>query len=650
VGVLFLLDPGWHLYWRNPGESGLAPELSWTAPGLEVGPLAWPAPRVFLETDAELITYGYVGQVLLASEAVVVGERPARIGVDVEVLVCRFECIPAKLSLERALDAPSPAAADDARVRGYFAEHLAALPVAPEALGVELAVHPSRISDSDGAPVEIELAPCRPGNECFELGPAPAFFPHTGVSREIPHSENPRALRLLLDSERIDGVLALRAPDQSLRYVALDVPIAGTNTPASTGMPSLLLILGLALLGGLVLNAMPCVLPVLAIKVFAVTELAQSGRRTAARHGFAYLAGIETAMLLFAGFVIALRSAGTSLGWGFQLQEPLFVAAVGTVLVVFAMNLFGVFELGAPTGALASVGEGATGARRSFFEGLLAVVLATPCTAPFLGTAVGFAFAAAPVVTLSIFLCIGAGLAAPFTLVALVPGWSRWVPRSGPWMLSLRAGLGFALLATVVWLVWVFGRTQGLDAAAGLLACLLAVAFATWLYGTLQGAARRWLVLACAGLAAALMLTSVGAVGFEQGAAAGAPDPAPETDSRWRSYTNEAVSETLQSGRRALVVFTADWCITCKVNERFVLADAAVEAEISLPSVVRFKADWTRRDERIRVALARFGRAGVPLTVVYHPEAPDRPIVLPDLLTAGRLLEALRSAPGAWKG
>jgi thiol:disulfide interchange protein DsbD len=650
MGVLFRLDPGWHLYWRNPGESGLAPELHWAAPGLDVGPVAWPAPRVFLESDAEFTTYGYEGQVLLASEAEVVAGRPDRVGVDVEVLLCRNECVPASFSLQRALDAPPADAASAARIRDHFAEHLSAIPVSPEALGVELVIHPVAATDSRTTPVQIELAPCHSAGECFELGPAPAFFPHVGASLEVPHPENARALRLTLDADRIDGVLALRAPDQTLRYVEVHAPIAGANAADSEGLPSLLWILGLALLGGLVLNAMPCVLPVLAIKVFAVTELARNGRRAAVHHGFAYLAGIETAMLLFAGFVIALQAAGTSVGWGFQLQEPLFVAAVGTVLVLFAMNLFGLFELAAPTGALVSVGQGAAGVRRSFFEGLLAVVLATPCTAPFLGTAVGFAFAATPVVTLAIFLCIGAGLASPFTLVALVPSGSRWIPRSGPWMLTLRTGLGFALLATVVWLVWVFGRSRGLDASAGLLSWLLAVAFATWLYGTLQAASRRWLVLAGGALVAALALTSVGAVRFEAGPAEDVVDAPTLTDSEWRTFTPAAVDETLRSGRRALVVFTADWCITCKVNERFVLTDDAVEAEASLPSLVRFKADWTRRDEQIHAALARFGRAGVPLTVVYHPEAPDRPIVLPELLTTGRLLEALRTTPGAGKG
>jgi thiol:disulfide interchange protein DsbD len=313
------------------------------------------------------------------------------------------------------------------------------------------------------------------------------------------------------------------------------------------------------------------------------------------------------------------------------------------VLVVFALNLFGVFEVGAPSGPLASIGDAATGARRSFFEGLLAVVLATPCTAPFLGTAVGFAFAAPPTQIVAIFLCIGLGLASPFTLVALVPGWSRWIPRSGPWMLKLRTGLGFALLATSVWLVWVFGRTRGLDAAVGLLALLLAVAFAAWLYGTLQGVARRWVLLGSAALGAAVALSAVGAVRFESDALA----PPPPAHSEWRTYTPEAVADAVRDGRRALVVFTADWCITCKVNERFVLSADEVLAETTLEDVVRFKADWTRRDERIRAALARFGRAGVPLTVVYHPSAPDQPVVLPELLTTAQLLEALRGAPEA---
>ncbi|GAG15138.1 unnamed protein product, partial [marine sediment metagenome] len=241
---------------------------------------------------------------------------------------------------------------------------------------------------------------------------------------------------------------------------------------------------GLALLGGLILNLMPCVLPVLAIKVFHVAELAHRSRREVISHGAAYTVGVVASMLALAAVVVGLRSAGTAVGWGFQFQEPLFIAAMATLLVVFALNLFGVFEVTFQPGA--GLAAEATGLKRSFFEGLLAVILATPCTAPFLGTAVGFAFASSGPVIFAMFAAIGLGLAAPYAAITLVPAWGRLIPRPGAWMLQVRRALGFSLVATVVWLLWVLGRSVGVDVQAVVLGYLVAIAFLAWLFGVLQ--------------------------------------------------------------------------------------------------------------------------------------------------------------------
>jgi thiol:disulfide interchange protein DsbD len=418
------------------------------------------------------------------------------------------------------------------------------------------------------------------------------------------------------------------------------IPAAWLEGPPGAAAPqvSAWSALVLALLGGLVLNLMPCVLPVLAIKVFGITEMAQHGRKALWRSALAYALGIESAMLALALTVGALRAAGTSVGWGFQFQEPLFIAAISAVLVVFALNLFGVFEIGVDASRLSEVSRRATGARRSFFEGLLAVVVATPCSAPFLGTAVGFAFASPPLVGAAIFLAVGLGLALPYLAIAAVPAWGRWLPRPGTWMLQLRRLLGFAVLATVVWLLSIPSSTS---AVVSLLALLVGIATGTWIGGSLQAAGRH----AAAGMTALLVAAAAVSIAprlpLDAPAAAAAAD---SPESAWRAFDPGAIRGELDAGRTVFVRFTADWCLTCKANEQLVLADDRVEREFERHNVALFTADWTRRDERIRAELAAHGRAGVPLYLVYSPGAPSDPIVLPELLSIDRVLGALRQA------
>jgi thiol:disulfide interchange protein DsbD len=396
----------------------------------------------------------------------------------------------------------------------------------------------------------------------------------------------------------------------------------------------------LALVGGLVLNAMPCVLPVLAIKVFGLAELAQHGRAEILRHGIAYTAGVLTSMLALAGVVVALRAAGTSVGWGFQFQEPIFVAAIAAVLVVFALSLFGVFEFRLDATRLASAGAAAVGARRSFFEGLLAVVLATPCTAPFVGTAVGFAFASSTATIAAIFLAIGLGLALPFLLVCAVPAWAKLVPRSGPWTVQLRIALGFALLGTVVWLLWVLGRSAGADAQAALLAYLCALAAGVWVFGAIQRSERAS-PARIAGVAL-LALALLGLRSLPISAMPPAGGSATSLGELGRRFSSDDVAAARARGAPVFVYFTAEWCLTCKVNEHVVLDDARVRAELEQRGFEVFKGDWTRRDEAIRMELARFGKAGVPLYVFYGSGETAQPMVLPELLTVDLFINALQ--------
>jgi thiol:disulfide interchange protein len=410
----------------------------------------------------------------------------------------------------------------------------------------------------------------------------------------------------------------------------------GSRASSPAGASGLLAAVALGLLGGLLLNAMPCVLPVLAIKLAWLAEVARLERRAMVAHALAYAGGTLSAMGMLATATLLVRAGGASVGWGFQLQEPRFVAALAIVTALLAANLLGVYEIGAPPGSLARVGSQATGPRRSFLDGLLAVALATPCTAPCLGAAVGFALAGSAEQVLVVFAAIGLGLALPVLVVVVAPGAMRFLPRGGPWMLELRRLGGLALLATVVWLLFVLGRVAESGAVSATLVLLWLAALVAHGLGWRQRAEGRGRLAATVSIGAALLATLVGLSRFE---AMVGDDAAPAL-----VFDPVAVAAQVASGRVAFVYFTADWCVTCKLNERLVLDDERVRATLRELGVAVFRADWTRRDEAIRSELARFGRAGVPAYVVYGGGDAATPRMLPELLTVDLLVGALRAA------
>jgi thiol:disulfide interchange protein DsbD len=553
AGVRFDLDPGWHIYWLRPGDTGLPTTLNWHVEGGSAGAAVWPPPERFREDSFE--TRGYSGSVLLSTVIERTSDRALGTAhVDVELLACRSECVPASFSLASSLaDGDEHAAA----VRQSFAA---------------LVAHP-----------------LPPGSS------------QRGSSQQGSRVQVPRAAA---------GAAAI----------------------------GLLSALALALLGGLVLNAMPCVLPVLAMKLISLAELSRHSRSEMLRHAAAYSAGALATMMLLAVVVVALRSAGLAVGWGFQFQEPAFLIGLCVLLVGFAANLLGAFEFSVHFGRVGEFGTQATGVRRSFFDGLLVVLLGTPCSAPFLGTAVGFAAASSTPVVFAVFAAIGLGLTAPHWVVAVVPAATKWIPRGGAWMAHLRTALGFGLLATVVWLLAILARSVSADALVAALTLLVAVAAFARLFGLFQeaGRSRGGLVLAFTLTVVALVLLRP-AADFSVTRAESAPEQPPAFDAA-------GVRAELEDGRAVFVYFTADWCITCKVNERVVLSRDRVRDAIEELDVAVFRADWTRRDESIRAELAKHGRAGVPFYLVYRPGAPDDPQPLPELLTVNLVVDALRDA------
>jgi thiol:disulfide interchange protein DsbD len=687
VGVRFRMDPGWHIYWKNPGELGLATEVLWDTPGTTLGEPRWPAPSTFRSSDGSITTYGYANEVLLFTEARAseLATGSLQLSAAADLLVCEVHCVPAQFMLTRILPV-GPETRPDTEFASAFDAARARVPVTPESAGhtVTLALDTRPLTAGQAFTGTLTVAG-RQGQ------PVPAvekdfFVPERirGLARVAlsPVAGKPGTFKLegqaapdVPENEpRLAGVLRLGTAASGYRALELDLPLAPVVAPApgaSAGaqavpvvkaasgvkMPppmvgaavapesslSLGLVLLFAFLGGALLNLMPCVFPVLALKAYGFTRTVQAGRGRVVPHALAYTGGIVGSMLTLALVVLALRAGGSSVGWGFQFQEPLFVAAVSAVLVAFALNLFGVFHVGTDGTALVEKVDSSHGLARSAGEGVLAVVLATPCSAPLLGTAVGFALAAGPATVLATFVMLGLGLALPFCLLVLVPGLSRFLPKPGAWMERGKQLLGFALLGTTVWLVWVMGGLTGVDGMARLLSFLAVVGLGAWMYGLAQGVSGGRKAAGVAAVVAVLVLGGGVSLRFEE---TGPTVRKGTAVTEARPWDEAAVAAALAAGQPVFIDFTADWCLTCKFNERTVLTREEVRVAFMQHKVAFFVADWTRRDARIGAKLAEFGRAGVPMYLVVSPAAPGKPEVLPELLTSDSVIDAVRRAAG----
>ncbi|MEZ4247506.1 MAG: protein-disulfide reductase DsbD family protein [Polyangiales bacterium] len=661
VGVRFHLDPGWHVYWRNPGQSGLATDVSFE--GAPTGALHWPAPERF-ETPGPIVTYGYSHDVLLFAEATAPdGEGPFEVKAVADFLVCEDACVPGRAEVSTTLNRGELATSSSAEL---FDRVTGTVPVPSSELELTAQLVAAREIDSDGAPLGLGLVACDGPCEHPALGDLQVFPLASESVLELANATvaaHPSArlgALVTFDAkaydtlETFDAVVTWqegetrRAAEVSLPwppeanathpfFANVDVDPSAPETatePAAAPTQDLSLALALlfGMLGGLVLNLMPCVLPVLGLKVFGLVrargEDADDATRTLRKHALGYTIGVIGSMELLAGVVLALRTAGVETGMGFQLQEPRFVAFLAVLLVVLSLSFFGVFELHVGATELSAKVDRSEGMAKSVGEGVLTVVLATPCSAPFLGTAIGFAFAGSAPVILAVFAAIGFGLALPFVLIAIFPALAKRLPKPGAWMVNLQRFLGFLLLATVIWLAWVHGQLTGVTGMTTLLGLLLTAAFATW---WIASASKRWVAVLVA-------LPLVAFVGHATWSAPRDHTPVSEAEQPW---SPDAVQTSLGEGRPVLVIFTADWCLTCKANERLVLGREDVEE--ALEGVTVLVGDWTARDEAIRAELARHGRAGVPLYLLYVPGA-DHPEVWPELLGADEVLEALDRA------
>ncbi len=681
VGLQITHAPEWHTYWKNAGDSGMPTELQWTLPpGVMAGDIAWPLPRKI--PIGHLANYGYEGTVLLPVPLIVTPEyQPGPLAKSLDVrlkatwLVCRKECIPQEgefavqlpLHSSTALHGAAFDVALKAQPADLPGEHRVALIDGGKRLAVRVAGLPEALRGQ-----RLELFPETPNvvvTAAVPAAPGEALderhwrqgWDGAVWTADIPvaadRAESPARMPLVLVSAdgqqgwRADapvvgawpalaqGAVVSPALEAALRTNAEQAGAAAAPAlaPAANAVPLATFMWALlgALVGGLVLNLMPCVFPVLAIKVLGFTQHADD-RRAHRISGIAYTAGVVLSFLALGALMLALRAAGQQLGWGFQLQSPAVVAALAVLFTVIGLNLAGVFEFGhfLPSGVATL--EARHPVVNAFLSGVLAVAVASPCTAPFMGASLGLAIGLPALQALLIFAAIGLGMALPYLAASAWPAVARLLPRPGAWMDTFRKFMAFPMFGTAVWLLWVLGQQSGIDGAGALLALLVALALVLWSLG-LSGRTR--VVIATVSIAVgALLMSAVGPNVIKTMEPAAPAGQAAGT--RWQPWSAEGVRTALGAGQPVFVDFTAAWCVTCQYNKKTSLASAEVLGALDAARVQTFRADWTRRDAAITAELTRLGRSGVPVYLLQAPGQPPR--VLSEILSVADVLGALK--------
>lgn len=647
LGLEFKLEPGWKIYWRTPGDAGLPPIPDWNrSRNVADARFSWPTPKRF--SIFGLQTFGYKDHVILPITVTPdTPGAPVSLGGTVHYLACADICVPHTAELDLPLPAAPAGPSDEAQALNRFEGQV---PVAADAAGisVEHAAVATTATETDGVALSVDFAR-KAGFSQPDLiveGPAGSYFnpPEVAISQDGTTARltvtgggaTPEALSA--------GPLTLTLLDKGYSVETQATPVVGPPPAQTTRENGFWGILALALLGGLILNLMPCVLPVLSIKLLSVMGHG-GGDKGHVRLGFtASAAGIVTAFLILAGILSGLKSAGVAIGWGIQFQQPVFLATMVAILTLFTANLLGLFEIRLPgrvSGYAATAGTHRKGLVGHFVTGLFVTVLATPCTAPFLGTAVGFALSRGPLEIFSIFAALGIGLAAPYLLVALVPRLATALPRPGPWMVKVKWGLALALLATAVWLLAVINTIAGHQTAlpvAAIAVLTLAVLAVRVKLPEARLARRAPAVVAV--LVAAGILVPIIQTPQRQ---ASSPSAGPTEAIAWTAFQRDQIRNHVAAGRTVFVDVTADWCITCQFNKANTLESAHIAAWLNSPGIVAMQADWTQPDAHIAQYLKSFGRYGIPFNVVYGPDAPDG-IVLPELLTVDAVVTAAETA------
>jgi thiol:disulfide interchange protein len=650
AGLYFKLEPGWHVYWQNAGDSGEPPSVDWSLPNdITAGPLEFPPPKRL--PLGPLMDFGYENEVLFPLKlSVAENAKPRDVTLDAEVkwLVCREVCIPGKasLSITRTIvskNQPAGAQADpDSQIWARLANNLpSSLPSADKAVfqadstGFRLAVSTGQ-RETQGVFFPADQ------NILDNPSPQPLTATPTGFILDLKKDTN-----LTSTPPALNGVLELSGGRNFTIHATpgtIALPAPGP-TVAELSRISLF-----AFLGGLLLNLMPCVFPVLFIKGLSLVNSSNEEKHKLRMHGLVYAVGILVSFWALVAALLGLRAAGASLGWGFQFQSPVFLSLMAALLFFLGLSLAGQFEIG-----LTLTGAGGALARKqgyagSFFTGVLAVIVATPCTAPFMGTAIGYALAQPAAVTFAVFTALALGLAAPYVALTLQPAWTRLLPKPGAWMDILKQAISVPIFLTVIWLAWVLANAYGATLLGVLLLSLLLLAIAGWFLG--RWPARRWATLLAAVIVLGVIASSVVAPKY---VVVLPPNDLSAEDARvlermavkdisWQPWSADSVQKSLAAGRPVFVDFTASWCLSCQVNERVALDRPEVLDAFAKANVVLLRADWTREDPAITQALAGLGRSGVPVYALYTP-GQNNPQLLPQVLTPTIVTGVLAQIP-----
>ena len=651
VGLKLRMEPHWHTYWKNPGDSGLPTKIRWTLPpGWKVGEIQWPYPQPL--PVGPLLNYGYEDEVVLLAELTPAPDAAAgssTLKANAEWLVCKDICVPEKGELEMPVTIAAAEGAPNPRWQAHIERARGMLPVDARGWSYESALTGKsllvRLTAPEGAapPAKAAFFPEREG--LIEPA-APQKLTRAGRTLTIemkladpPPASVPALKGVAVAESGWPGTDRRKAINVSAS-VGDKLAAAGTVSSNDSIGGSTLAALAFALLGGLLLNLMPCVFPVLGIKVMGFVEHAHGDARAMRVQGVVYTAGVVVSFLALAALMLALRAGGTQLGWGFQLQSPVVVTLLAALFLVLALNLSGVFEWGAFAQSLTSNLSARGRYADALLSGVLATVVATPCTAPLMGAAVGATLTQGSAMALAVFATLGLGMALPVLVLAFFPALLRGLPRPGPWMETFKQVLAFPLYATVAWLTWVLGAQAGNDAIFALLAGLVLVAMGAWMYGRWEHSHGGWrsaIALILAGLG--LVVAWPGPAVSPEAAAAPRAGELP-----WQAWSPEKVRSLTASGQAVFVDFTAAWCVTCQVNKRIALHNAEVVKSFAAHGVVPLKADWTRQDPRITRALSELGRNAVPVYALYAPGA-DSPRLLSEVLTPSLVLEELAKLP-----
>lgn len=633
VGVLLEPEAGWHTYWRNPGDTGLPTRVGWTLPdGISAGDLQWPYPE---RADYQGLTnYGYERPALLIADiSVPANYRQDSLDIEAQVdwLVCEEVCIPGQGVVDISIPVGESLPSENA---GQFAAARAAHPMP---LQYESAIF------QFGAEAVIQIHGVEADALNFdriEFFPLQKGYANNAATPRIIRAADGLLIQMglketnVLIPDELEGILVIESDGgtRAVQFAAQPDPSLISGNPIAASLDvSLILILVFALLGGLILNLMPCVFPILSLKALSIVESSQYSSPQRRMHGVAYTAGVVACFLIVASVLLALRAAGQEIGWGFQLQSPVFVTVLAYLLFILGLSLSGFVELGTSLMRVGNLAYDSTGTTGSFLTGALAVIVATPCTAPFMGTAMGAALTLPSYQALLIFAALGLGLALPILAVSFVPAIARWFPKPGAWMVTFKEFLAFPLFLTVIWLLWVLARQTDASTLALVLIGLVLISFSLWVWKRAAQAKHRWFgrsLASFAALLAILILTTQ--VSGERG------QPLLES----QPWSNAALTAGTSSGRPVFVNFTADWCITCKVNERLVLETERTAELFRANQVVYLKGDWTNADENITRVLEQFGRSGVPLYLFYL-RGENEPRILPQILTFGEFESVL---------